>query len=112
MDWSAQPSSMDGCAWIPDTHSDSKVRSGFSGAGLWSFEYQAVVGLVGQAEMSGNGRAFTMQAIAGALPEAGIDSLADHWRVEDAGPDAVASWGWALTDDIEAGRHWRPEVAA
>ncbi len=55
--------------WVRiDSQSRYHLEKGFSGAGLWSVDYQAVVGLVGQAHNTGDGRALTIHAAAGVLP--------------------------------------------
>jgi WD40 repeat protein len=95
------------------TRSDYRVEQGFSGAGLWSPAYQAVVGLVGQArlagEHAGDGRALTLRQIAAWLPRQGLSGLAG-WSAEASEEAALAAWGWRLTDDPEAGRHWKPRA--
>ncbi|QMU68347.1 AAA family ATPase [Streptacidiphilus sp. P02-A3a] len=94
--------------WVRlDTDSKSPVKPGYSGAGLWSPAYQAVVGLVGQARASGDARALTMLAVSQALPDQKLHLLTD-WSVEAAGEGALAAWGWSLEIDPEAGRHWKP----
>ena len=91
-----------------DTESPYLVEKGFSGSGLWSPDYDAVVGLVGQARDNGDGRVFTLYMAVNALREEKLDLLTDRFDITAAGEDAVASWGWALTSDDEAGRHWVP----
>ena len=94
--------------WVRvDGASRYPVEAGFSGGGLWSPDYEAVVGLVGQALRS-DGRCFTLHAVVKALPEEGLSSLADARLLDAAGVDAAASWGWSLTEDVEGRRHWRP----
>src|SRR6185369_7218190 len=41
------------------------------------------------------------------LPGEKLRVLVD-WHATDAGPMAMASWGWELATDREAGRHWVP----
>ena len=56
--------------WVRlDTGSRYLIRPGFSGGGLWSPDYQAVVGLVGQAHANGDGRAVTLLQAHQHLPE-------------------------------------------
>ncbi|MEU4582942.1 trypsin-like peptidase domain-containing protein [Kitasatospora aureofaciens] len=100
-----------GYGWVHlDTESKSHVRPGFSGAALWSADYQAVVGLVGQAQgSSGHARALTMRAVDLFLPDEKLHLLTD-WSVEAAGDAALSAWGWTLADDPESGRHWRPRA--
>ncbi|MBR7826394.1 trypsin-like peptidase domain-containing protein [Actinospica sp. MGRD01-02] len=85
------------------------VTDGFSGAPIWCEAYQAVVGIVGQANRTGDARAFTLWQADRALPDAKIRRLAD-WTAEAAGESALASWGWSLDKDPEAVRHWRPRA--
>src|SRR5262249_9221299 len=72
-----------------DTGSRCLVEPGFSGAGLWSQEYSAVVGLVGQARVAGervgDGRALTLRQIVSWLPTQGLAELA-AWSVWASGP--------------------------
>jgi hypothetical protein len=47
--------------WVRlDTSSDYLVQAGFSGGGMWSADFRAVVGVVGQAHGNGDGRAITL----------------------------------------------------
>lgn len=97
--------------WIRlDSSSGYPVKRGYSGAALWSSRYQAVVGLIGQAQPStGNARALTLWQAEKALPEENI-SLLTEWTAEAAGESALAAWGWSLDNDPESGRHWRPRA--
>ncbi len=90
-----------------DRSSRHVVEEGFSGSGLWSVDYQAVVALVGQADNDGNGRAITLHEANRCLSGERLDSLAVP-AAEAAGEAALAAWGWQLTTDPEGGRHWRP----
>ena len=96
--------------WVRlDTSSRYPVKSGYSGAALWSPTYQSVVGLVGQASASGDARALTLYQADKCLPEQKLALLTD-WAAEAAGETALAAWGWTLDEDPEAGRHWRPRA--
>ncbi|MFJ3338626.1 trypsin-like peptidase domain-containing protein [Streptomyces sp. NPDC086766] len=100
-----------GYGWVRlDTESRYPVQPGYSGAALWSADYEAVVGLVGQARSgSGDARALTLRAIDSVLPHEKLRLLTD-WSVEAAGDAALSSWGWTLAGDAESGRHWRPRA--
>ncbi|MDX2917056.1 AAA family ATPase [Streptomyces sp. NE06-03C] len=99
-----------GYGWVRlDTHSRYPVKSGFSGSALWSPEYDAVIGMVGQASGEGDARALSLWQIDRIFPAERIVDLT-AWKVEAAGESALASWGWSLRDDPEAGRHWRPRA--
>ncbi|CAN3985248.1 AAA family ATPase [Kitasatospora purpeofusca] len=100
-----------GYGWVRlDTDSRYPVKAGFSGAALWSADYDAVVGLVGQARRdSGDARALSLRAVDLALPEQNLSLLTD-WSVEAAGDGALAAWGWRLAGDAESGRHWHPRA--
>ncbi|MGW0886002.1 AAA family ATPase [Streptomyces sp. NPDC002671] len=100
-----------GYGWVRlDTSARYPIQGGYSGAALWSPDYEAVVGMVGQGQGgNGDGRAITLRAIDACLPEQKLHLLAD-WSAESAGESAMAAWGWSLTDDPEAGRHWRPRA--
>ncbi|MEU6555041.1 trypsin-like peptidase domain-containing protein, partial [Streptomyces sp. NPDC046915] len=97
--------------WIRlDTGSRHPVKPGYSGGALWSADYQAVVGMVAQAQgNSGDARAISLRTIDDCLPDQKIHLLAD-WSAEAAGEGALAAWGWSLERDPEAGRHWRPRA--
>ncbi|GAA1264725.1 hypothetical protein Psi02_63820 [Planotetraspora silvatica] len=96
--------------WI-HLQSDSSyiVDVGFSGGGLWSPDYNAVIGLIGQANDRGDARAITLFQADHWLPEEKLLALAT-WSVEQADEVALAAWGWKLESDPEAGRHWRPRA--
>ena len=56
--------------WVRlDTSSRYLIRPGFSGGGLWSPDYEAVVGIVGQAHGNGDGRAITLHQADLELPD-------------------------------------------
>jgi WD40 repeat protein len=86
------------------------VRGGYSGAAVWSPEYQAVVGMVGQAHSTtGDALALTVREIDRLLPEQELYGLT-AWSLDAAEETALTSWGWSLDTDPEAGRHWRPRA--
>jgi WD40 repeat protein len=89
--------------------SEAGLAKGFSGAALWSPDYEAVVGIVEQHNQNGHGRALTFRYADEHLPRIRLASLA-AWRAGDAGDAALAAWGWTLTDDGEAGQHWLPRA--
>jgi WD40 repeat protein len=96
--------------WVRlDTPSGDLARPGFSGAGLWSPDYQAVVAVVGRAHGKGEGRAITLHQADLCLPEHQLASLAS-WSAETAGEAALQQWGWTLACDPEGARHWRPRA--
>jgi hypothetical protein len=97
--------------WVRlDAGSRYLVRPGFSGTGLWSPDYQAVVGIVGQAhDQTGDGQAVTLWQADRSLPEEKLRRLAE-WSAATAGEVALASWGWSLDRDPEGVRHWRPRA--
>ena len=103
-----------GYGWT-QLHTSSRyvVEQGFSGGGLWSQDYEAVVGLVGQAQPAGDnrgdGRALTLRQIATWLPDLKLETLT-RWSAAASGEAALAAWGWSLEGDPEAGRHWRPRA--
>jgi hypothetical protein len=98
--------------WIRlDTGSRYPVRPGFSGGGLWSPDYRAVVGVVGQARGDkGDGRAITFFYADDWFPGEKIKTLAERWSATAAGEVALSAWGWSLSDDVEGPRHWRPRA--
>jgi WD40 repeat protein len=96
--------------WVRlDTRSQYVIRPGFSGGGLWSPDYGAVVGIVGQAHANGDGRAVTLYQAHLDLPDLKLATLS-QWSAESAGEVALAQWGWALDRDPEGVRHWRPRA--
>jgi hypothetical protein len=103
-----------GHGWVRlDTTSRYVVRPGFSGGGLWSPDYQAVVGVIGHAHFSedhrdGDARAVTLFEANQWLPEK-LSELA-RWSAEAAGDVALSQWGWTLARDPEGVRHWRPRA--
>jgi hypothetical protein len=96
--------------WIRlDTTSRYLVEQGFSGGGLWSRDYQAVVGVLGQAHSNGDGRALTLYEADLCFPGQNLAELA-RWSPEAAGVVALEQWGWTLARDPEGARHWRPRA--
>ncbi|UQU63411.1 trypsin-like peptidase domain-containing protein [Couchioplanes caeruleus] len=91
-----------------DSSSAPGLKKGFSGGALWSYDYEAVVGLI-VAEGDGNGHALTLYHADDQLPDLKLSVLAG-WQAEDAGDAALAAWGWVLADDEEARRHWLPRA--
>jgi WD40 repeat protein len=79
--------------WIRlSTTSRFAVEQGFSGGGLWSPDYQAVVAVVSRD--SGDGRAITIHQAIHWLPGQGLRELAEQSRATDSGEQALAAWGW------------------
>ena len=96
--------------WVRlDTQSPHLTRPGFSGGGLWSPDYQAVVGVVGQTHGNGEGRAVTLHQADLCFPDHQLAALAG-WSAEAAGEVALQQWGWTLARDPEGVRHWRPRA--
>ena len=97
--------------WIRlDAKSRYVVRQGFSGGGLWSRDYEAVVGVVGQTHINGDGRAITLHQADQLFPDHKLAVLANSWSAEAAGEVALEQWGWTLARDPEGVRHWRPRA--
>ncbi|HXZ75349.1 MAG TPA: hypothetical protein VEH31_31390, partial [Streptosporangiaceae bacterium] len=96
--------------WVRlDTRSPYLTRPGFSGGGLWSPDYQAVVGMVGRAHGNDEGRAVTLHQADLCFPDHQLAALAG-WSAEAAGEVALQQWGWTLARDVEGVRHWRPRA--
>ncbi|GIM89566.1 NACHT and WD repeat domain-containing protein [Paractinoplanes toevensis] len=86
------------------------VAQGFSGAALWSPDYDAVVGIIVKADANtGSGLALTLAYADEHLPGLKLSTL-DTWRVGDADEPTHAAWGWTLATDDEAHRHWLPRA--
>lgn len=80
--------------WIRlNKESGDRLRLGFSGSGVWSAEYQAVVAVVTQAG-GGDGRAITLHQADACLPGENLGDLAQ----------------WSLAHDREAEGHWEPRA--
>lgn len=95
-----------GYGWIQlNTRSRHRVVQGFSGSGLWSPEHQAVVAVVGQADDEGDGRAVTLHEADKLFPGEHLKALA-----REPGTARSSSWGWSLSSDREARRHWEPRA--
>ncbi|MGH3625746.1 MAG: S1 family peptidase [Sciscionella sp.] len=93
-----------GWGWVRlDAESRYHVGPGFSGGGLWCPDYDAVVGVVGEANDRGDGRAITLHQADGYLPAEKIHLLTG-WTVAAAGELAQAAWGGTLTGNREADR--------
>jgi Trypsin-like peptidase domain len=87
-----------GYGWLRvDADSRYHVQPGFSGGGLWSPDYGAVVAVMGQANDRGDGRAISLHQADLCFPEEKIRTLAE-WTVEAAGEMALAAWGWTLRE--------------
>jgi Trypsin-like peptidase domain/AAA domain len=99
-----------GYGWVRlDADSRYHVEPGFSGGGLWSPDYEAVVAVVGEANKRGDGQAITLRWADQYFPDDKIALLAG-WSPGSAGEMALAAWGWSLTRDPEGVRHWRPRA--
>ena len=84
-----------------------RLQAGFSGGGVWSPDFEAVVGVVVTADHHGNGEAVTLHQIDLCFPEEKLGELT-AWTASEAGETALAAWGWTLARDPEGTRHWRP----
>jgi len=99
-----------GYGWMRlDAESRYHVQAGFSGGGLWSPDYEAVIGIVGAANDRGDGRAIALHHADQCLPNEKLRRLV-QWTVAAAGEMALSAWGWALETDAEARRHWKPRA--
>ncbi|QKW12990.1 trypsin-like peptidase domain-containing protein [Verrucosispora sp. NA02020] len=92
-----------------DSGAGGALKKGFSGAAVWSPEYQAVIGVVVSADGNGRGQAVTLHYADEQIPEMKLGTLS-AWRIEDTDDTALSAWGWALSGDGEAGRHWLPRA--
>ena len=93
-----------------DTHQAAiyRLQSGFSGGGLWSPDFEAVVGMIVTADDHGNGEAVTLHQVALCFPDEKFADLT-RWTASDADETALAAWGWTLDRDPEGVRHWNPK---
>ena len=90
-----------------DTHQAAiyRLQPGFSGGGLWSPDFEAVVGMIVTADDHGNGEAISFHQIDLCFPDEKFAELT-RWTDETA----VAAWGWTLERDPEGVRHWNPKA--
>lgn len=99
-----------GHGWIRldrDQQSQYPVTRGFSGSGLWSAEYQAVVAIVAHEHgQTGGGRAVTLHQAAQWLPDEGIKPPPQP-QLSAGADEAAKAWNWSLSGDPEGARHWR-----
>jgi WD40 repeat protein len=86
-----------------DTNSRYTIQDGFTGAGLWSPDYQAVVGIVTDVNARGDGQAITFDYCDRYFP-AGVERLEGAQSAGEAGELALASFGLRLSDDVR--REW------
>jgi hypothetical protein len=97
--------------WVRiDVTSAYHIEPGFSGTGLWSPEFGAVVGIVAVYDDQRNGQALTIHQADRCLPGHGLRELAEESRATDSGEVALTAWGWTLATDPEGRRHWRPRA--
>ena len=97
--------------WVRlDAQSRYHVQPGFSGGGLWSPDYQAVIAIVGQANDRGDGRAITLRHAITCFPQEYLGLLTERFSAPQSGEVALAAWGWSLSEDPEMARHWRPRA--
>ncbi|MGD9528655.1 MAG: trypsin-like peptidase domain-containing protein, partial [Pseudonocardia sp.] len=99
-----------GHGWVRlDSESTPGLAFGFSGSGLWASAYCAVGAVIGQANDPGDGLAMTLHSAHRHLPDEKLHLLA-RWTLDDVDDVAAAAWGWNLSVDREADRHWRPRA--
>lgn len=95
--------------WVRlDAESRYHVEPGFSGGGLWSPDYEAVVAIVGEANDRGDGRAITVYQASTCFSSENLAQLTGRFPATLAGEVALAAWGWSLSGDPETVRHWSP----
>jgi WD40 repeat protein len=70
------------------------VRAGFSGAGLWSPDYEAVTGIISRVDGEGTGRAVTVYRADLCFVSDRLSTLTG-WSPDQAGEVAIQAWGWA-----------------
>ena len=86
-----------------------RLQPGFSGGGVWSPDFEAVVGVIVTVDERGNGEAVTLHQVDLCFPDEKLSELT-RWTASDAGETALAAWGWTLDRDPEGVRHWRPKA--
>ncbi len=69
------------------------VRAGFSGAALWSPDYDAVVGIISRIDGRGTGQAVSLYQADLCFGDDRLSTLTG-WSAEQAGELAVQAWGW------------------
>ena len=96
--------------WLwSDARAPYRLGPGFSGTGLWSPEYQAVIGLVCQADDLGDGQVIPLFHVDRCLPGERLLELA-AWSAEQADEAALAAWGWEPGTGPAGARHRRPRA--
>ena len=97
-----------GFGWLRlSTTSEYVVEPGFSGAGIWSADYEAVVGLVtqvaeDQGPKDGDGRAITFREVIACVLEEKLAALTE-WTLADATAQDQDEWGVVATDGSDPG---------
>ncbi|MBK6870731.1 MAG: trypsin-like peptidase domain-containing protein [Kineosporiaceae bacterium] len=100
-----------GYGWVRlDVESRYVIEHGLSGSGLWSPDYGAVVGIVGSGNKRGDGQAISLLHVDRTFFTERIRALGESRALATVDDFALASWGWTLAGDPEAGRHWRPRA--
>jgi WD40 repeat protein len=81
---------------VLELNADSRraVQAGFSGAGLWSPDYDAVVGIVSRVDSRGTGQAVSLHQADLCFGGDRLSTLMG-WSAEQAGEGAIQAWGWA-----------------
>jgi hypothetical protein len=97
-----------GYGWV-HVKAGSPLTDGFRGAGLWCPDYEAVVGIIGEADERGEGQAITLHHADRHLPDDRIEVLT-RWTIEAGDDVARQTWNWKPTGDGEVDRHWRPRA--
>ncbi|WP_338688315.1 trypsin-like peptidase domain-containing protein [Streptomyces acidiscabies] len=82
------------------------LRKGFSGGGVWSPDYQAVVAIV-VLEHEGDGKAITIHRAVSCFPDAGLNRISS-WNLADA--DASARVAWGLLPALDRSSHGDPRA--
>ena len=101
--------------WVRmDARSAYRIEPGFSGAGLWSQEFGAVVAVVAVHDEHRNGQALTIYEADRCLPGQGLRQLAEESRVTDSGDQALAAWGLSqrLVRDVYYAQNMTINVSA
>ena len=119
-----------GFGWLRlSTTSEYVVEPGFSGAGIWSADYDAVVGLVTQVTedhgpKDGDGRAITFREVIACVPDEKLGAVTE-WALADASAQDQGEWGVvtanrsdpgplpsprSLADDPAMAEHWGPRA--
>lgn len=95
-----------GLGWVRlDPAPRYKLQRGFSGSGVWIPDYGAVVGIIGQADNNGGGRAILLDRLVDGLPSEALGNLTD-WPTPGLARRYTRLGGWTNARHTELSANW------